>query len=134
MKKRHVAWCAILAACGDIGAEGDVTVSIVQRAEVAPATVVYAVSNGFDESIHVSACGDRIRPGLESRVDGEWQFSSPGICQANVSSVPREVTAGAAATDSVHIQSPGEYRLRIGFGRGNLRILYMRVSQPFTLR
>lgn len=99
----------------------------------APAEVRYRVSNSFDEPIFIQRCGDRIAAGLEPLVNGEFQLASPGICPANVSTVALRLEAGATVVDSMAIGAAGEYRLRIGYGRGVTRVLHTLATPAFVV-
>ena len=99
----------------------------LQLEEVTP--VIYSVRNtGQSVVLVTSRCGDGLSPSIQRRQDGEWQHYRGGACIAALDMSPVPLSPGESRTDSVLVDTRGEYRLVVGTERGQA------ISPVFVVR
>jgi hypothetical protein len=134
----RVAFVAAVAALA-AGCGGDLTYP--NGVKVMPTTgnfalesyATFVVRNETRETVHVERCGDRVQAGLDRRVGGEWQNEMAAICILSYYAGPLLLEPGESVTDSVLVRSAGTFRVYVGYGRGEQRILHQARSGGFTV-
>lgn len=111
----------------------DVTVVPTAEAFAVDAYATFVVSNHRRETIHVDRCGERVQAGLDRRVGASWENEMAALCVLSYYAGPLALAPGESVTDSVLVRSPGTFRLFVGYGRGEQRILYLARSGAFRV-
>ena len=93
----------------------------------------FVVRNDSRETIYVGRCGERVQTGLDRRVGLRWENEMAALCILSLYMPPLQLAPGASVTDSVLVRSAGTFRVFIGYGRGDDRILYNAWSGGFTV-
>ena len=97
------------------------------------AFATFVVRNDTRETIHVDRCGSRVLAGLDRRQGLAWANEMAALCVLSILSTPLALAPGESVTDSILVRSPGVYRVVVGYGGGNLRILRLARSGSFTV-
>lgn len=127
------------AAAFTVGCSGDLTYPSAVR--VSPTAgnfalesyVTFVVRNDSRQTIHLERCGNHVQVGLDRRVGGEWQNEMAALCVLSYYAGPLALEPGESVTDSVLVRSAGTFRVFVGYGRGEQRILYQARSGSFTV-
>lgn len=132
----RVGICALaLIAAGCDGVTGTDGVAVVPSARTfsTDAYATFVVRNDARETIHLDRCGNRVLAGLDRKEGLGWENEIGAFCFLALLSTPLALAPGESVTDSVFVRGPGVYRVVVGYGRGNLRILYQARSGGFTV-
>lgn len=119
--------------CGGLTEPSDVAVIPTANGFAIDEWVTFVVRNDGRETIHVDRCGERVLAGLDRRVAGRWENEMATLCVLSFYVPPLALAPGESVTDSVLVRSPGRYRLFVGYGRGDTRILHKAWSGGFTV-
>jgi hypothetical protein len=119
--------------CGGPTEPSDVAVIPTANGFAIDEWVTFVVRNDGRETIHVDRCGERVLAGLDRRVGGRWENEMAALCVLAIYVPPLQLAPGESVTDSVLVRSAGRYRLFVGYGRGEQRILYRAWSGGFTV-
>ena len=126
--------CAVFAlACDGPTEPSDVTVIATARSVAVDEYALFEVRNDGRETIHVGRCGERVQTGLDRRVGARWENEMAALCVLSFYMPPLQLAPGESVTDSVLVRSAGTFRVFIGYGRGDDRILYTAWSGSFTV-
>ena len=128
-----VAVMAMAGCSGDLTYPNTVKVAPTASNFAVDSYAKFVVQNGGREAIHVDRCGDRVLAGLDRRVGGEWENSVGSFCILSYYTGPLTLQPGESVTDSVLVRSAGTFRVYVGYGRGEQRILYQARSGGFTV-
>jgi hypothetical protein len=123
----------IAAGCDGVTGTDGVAVLPTARTFSTDAFATFVVRNDTRETIHVDRCGSRVLAGLDRRKGLHWENEMAALCVLSIISTPLALAPGESVTDSVLVRSSGIYRVVVGYGRGNLRILYQARSGNFTV-
>lgn len=123
----------IAAGCGGVTDTDDVAVVPTERAFTTGAYATFVVRNETRETIHVDRCGNRVLAGIDRREGLLWENEMAALCALSVISTPLALASGESVTDSVLVRNPGVHRVFVGYGRGDLRILYQARSGSFIV-
>ena len=128
------AFIALAIACGEpTDPTSDVTVVPTAGTFAVDAYARFVVSNHRRETIHVDRCGERVQAGLDRKVGPSWETEMAALCVLSYYAGPLALAPGESVTDSVLVRSPGTFRLFVGYGRGEQRILYQARSGGFRV-
>ena len=128
------AFSAFAIACGEpTNASPGVTVVPTAATFAVDAYATFVVSNQTRETILVDRCGERVQAGLDRRVGARWENEMAALCVLSYYAGPLSLAPGESVTDSVLVRSAGTFRLFVGYGRGEQRILYQARSVAFRV-
>jgi hypothetical protein len=128
------AFIALAIACGEpIDPTSDVTVVPTAGTFAVDTYATFAVTNHFRETIYVDRCGERVQAGLDRKVGARWENEMAALCILWYYVGPLALAPGESVTDSVLVRSAGTFRLFVGYGRGEQRILYQARSAGFRV-
>ena len=135
----RVACMAVVTALA-MGCGGDLTYP--SAVKVAPTAsnfaldsyATFVVRNDSRQTIHVDRCGNHVQVGMDRRVGGEWENEMAAMCVLSYYAGPLALEPGESVTDSVLVRSAGTFRVYVGYGRGEQRILYQARSGGFTVQ
>ena len=134
MRATTLAACAVIAlACGGATEPSDVAVIATESSFAVDEYVHFVVRNAGRESIYLGRCGERVQTGLDRRVGGRWENEMAALCILSFYMPPLQLAPGESVTDSVLVRSAGTFRVFVGYGRGNERILHNAWSGSFTV-
>lgn len=134
VRSASLAACAVAAlACGGPTEPSDVTVMVTAGSVAVDAYARFVVRNDGRETIHVGRCGERVQTGLDRRVGARWENEMAALCVLSFYMPPLPLAPGESVTDSVLVRSAGTFRVFVGYGRGNERILHNAWSGSFTV-
>jgi hypothetical protein len=129
-----LAACAVVAlACGGPTEPSDVAVIATAGSFAVDEYVPFVIRNDGHETIYVGRCGERVQTGLDRRVGARWENEMAALCILSFYVPPLQLAPGESVTDSVLVRSAGTFRVFIGYGRGDDRILYNAWSGGFTV-
>lgn len=123
----------IAAGCNGVTGTDGVAVVPTARTFSTDAYASFMMRNDTRETIHVDRCGNRVLAGLERRAGLGWENEMAALCVLSIMSTPLALAPGESVTDSVFVRNPGVYRVFVGYGRGELRILYRATSGNFAV-
>lgn len=123
---------AFASGCGEpTNVSTDVTVVPSAATFAVDTYATFVVSNQTRETIHLDRCGERVQAGLDRRVGADWENEIGAFCILSYYAGPLALAPGESVTDSVLVRSAGTFRLFVGYGRGEQRILYQARSGAF---
>ena len=101
---------------------------------VGSATIAFSVRNIGTETVYVARCGGSLAAAFERRESGGWVNAGGGMCLTIYDMSPLALERGEVRRDTLAIQKPGRYRLRIGVSGGSAeQIAWKVVSEPFVV-
>jgi hypothetical protein len=119
--------------CGGPTEPSDVVVIPTAGAFSVDEHATFVVRNEGRETIYLARCGERVQAGVDRRVGLRWQNEMAGLCILSLYVPPLQLEPGESVTDSVLMRSPGTFRVFVGYGRGDDRILYNAWSRGFRV-
>jgi hypothetical protein len=119
--------------CGGPTEPSDVAVFPTASGFAVDDWIPFVVRNDGRETIYVDRCGERVLAGLDRRVGTRWENEMATLCVLSFYVPPLALAPGESVTDSVLVRSAGRYRLFVGYGRGDDRILYRAWSGGFSV-
>ena len=131
---RVVTLTALAFGCGGPTAPSAVTVLPSSSSFSVGDYAIFTVRNGARETIYVDRCGEHVQAGLDRRVGLVWENEMAAICILSFYVPPLALAPGESVADSVLVRNPGTYRLFVGYGRGDDRILYQARSGGFVVK
>lgn len=128
------ALAVIAAACSGVTDTDGVAVVPTAQAFSTDTYATFVVRNETRETIHVDRCGNRVLAGIDRREGLLWENEMAALCPLSSLSTPLALASGESVRDSVLVRNPGVRRVVVGYGRGDLRILYQARSGSFSVR
>lgn len=104
-----------------------------QWARLSSTRATFVVTNHLRETIHVDRCGEHVQAGLDRRVGARSENEMAAFCVLSHYAGPLALAPGESVTDSLQVRSAGAFRLFVGYGRGDQRILYQARSGAFRV-
>jgi len=133
MNRLTICVLLLIVACHAVAPRGDeMRIALHARATTAPTTIVFDVINAGRTTASLDLCQGHIAPYIEIFQSGSWAQVLVPTCSFPIA--PSVLLApGQSVSDSVRFDTPGVFRLRVGYGRPPSRVLYLAFSDSVIL-